>query len=134
MKVLLDTNVLASARATRGLCADVFREVLVRHERVTCEIVLHELRDVLVRKFGVPKDIAAELEQMIREEAILAMQRADVAAQIKDKDDLPILAAALAAKADVFVTGDKELIKLRTLAGLPILSPRGFWETLAGRR
>jgi putative PIN family toxin of toxin-antitoxin system len=133
MKVFLDTNVLASALATRGLCADVFREVLARHELVTCEIVLRELRDVLVRKFGVPKEIAAELEQMIREVAILAMHRADVAAQIKDKDDLPILAAALAAEADVFVTGDKELTKLRTLAGTPILSPRAFWERLVAR-
>ena len=31
MKVFLDTNVLASAAATRGLCADVLREVFASH-------------------------------------------------------------------------------------------------------
>jgi hypothetical protein len=36
MKVMLDTNVLASAVATRGLCADVLRAVLAEHELVIC--------------------------------------------------------------------------------------------------
>ncbi len=32
MRVFLDTNVLVSAVATRGLCADVLREVLLSHQ------------------------------------------------------------------------------------------------------
>jgi predicted nucleic acid-binding protein len=116
------------------LCADVFREVLVRHELVAGEIVLHEIQEVLTGKFGVPRDVAADVEQMLRQEAIRATGHATIKVRIKDHDDVPILAAALAAKADVFVTGDKELVDLPELAGMPILSPRAFWETLAGRR
>jgi putative PIN family toxin of toxin-antitoxin system len=134
MRVFLDTNVLASAVATRGLCADVFREVLGRHELVTCEVVLRELRDVLVNKFGVSKDMAGDVQEIVREDAILAASGAVVEAQIKDKGDLPILSAALAARADVFVTGDKELVRLRELEGMPILSPRAFWEKVATRK
>jgi len=32
VKVFLDTNVLVSALATRGLCADLLRKVLTEHE------------------------------------------------------------------------------------------------------
>ena len=34
MRVFLDTNVLVSAMATRGLCADVLREILTSHRLV----------------------------------------------------------------------------------------------------
>ena len=50
----LDTNVLASAAATRGLCADVLREVLTSHELVTSAQVLNEFERVLRTKFGIP--------------------------------------------------------------------------------
>ena len=43
MKVCLDTNVLVAAFATRGLCADVLRTVLVDHELVMGEVLLEEL-------------------------------------------------------------------------------------------
>ena len=133
MKVFLDTNVLASALATRGLCADVFREVLFRHRLVTCETVLKELNDVLDNKFGVPKNLIDEIVKAVQEEAILSKPGLALEARIKDKDDLPILSAALAAKVDVFVTGDKELIRLQAIEGMPILSPRAFWERLLVR-
>ena len=47
MRVFLDTNVLVSAFATRGLCADVLRLILAEHTLVTGEVVLRELRRAL---------------------------------------------------------------------------------------
>ena len=52
--------------------------------------------------------------------------------KINDPDDIPILACAIAAKADAFVTGDKELLVLGEVAGVPIIDPRGFWNMLKG--
>jgi len=49
---------------------------------------------------------------------------------MQDKDDLPILGAAIAAGAEVLVTGDKELLDLGHIEDLEILSPRQFWEKL----
>ncbi len=40
MKVFLDTNVLASAAVTRGLCSDVLREVFASHDLFISEQVL----------------------------------------------------------------------------------------------
>jgi predicted nucleic acid-binding protein len=47
LRGFLDTNVLVSAFATRGLCADVLRHVLTEHELLTGEVVLAELRRAL---------------------------------------------------------------------------------------
>ncbi|MCC9004437.1 MAG: putative toxin-antitoxin system toxin component, PIN family [Candidatus Competibacter sp.] len=41
----------------------------------------------------------------------------------RDADDDAVLACALAAKADVIVTGDKDLIVLHPWNGIQILSP-----------
>jgi predicted nucleic acid-binding protein len=52
----------------------------------------------------------------------------------RDKDDQWVLASALAAKADVFVTGDKDLLDVaHEVSGLTITDPRGFWN-LAKKR
>jgi len=60
MKVFLDTNVLVSAVATRGLCADALREVLVSHQLVISSPLLNELTNILHSKFGIPFDVITE--------------------------------------------------------------------------
>ena len=45
-----------------------------------------------------------------------------------DADDLPVLGTAVAAQADCLITGDKKLLALGDYQGIPILSPREFYE------
>jgi putative PIN family toxin of toxin-antitoxin system len=130
MKVFLDTNVLASAVATRGLCADVLREVLSSHELIISKPLLKELRQVLQRKFGVPASLISEFINMLQQDTVLADSSDFPDVKIKDNDDLIILAAALTGNADLFVTGDKELLALGKIGNLEIVSPRSFWEKL----
>ena len=45
-----------------------------------------------------------------------------------------ILASALAAKADVFVTGDKDLLdEANEVSGISFADPRGFWNLVKKR-
>ncbi|MGH7845830.1 MAG: putative toxin-antitoxin system toxin component, PIN family [Candidatus Binatia bacterium] len=141
MRVFLDTNVLASAAATRGLCADVLREVLASHELLTSAQVLSELRRVLRTKFVVDRDLIDDFIWLMRQDTVLARPGQLPGVKIQDQDDLPILSAAISAEADVFVTGDKEILYIGRIDKLVILSPRQFWEKLkaqpqhrAGRR
>jgi len=60
MKIFLDTNVLISAVATRGLCADVFREVILSHQLVISRSLLSEIKRVLTYKLGVPDEFVTE--------------------------------------------------------------------------
>ena len=57
MRVFLDTNVLVSAVATRGLCADVLREILVSHQLVVSNPLIFELKNILHIKIGPPQEI-----------------------------------------------------------------------------
>jgi len=130
VRVFLDTNVLASAAATRGLCADVLREVLTSHELLTSAQVLSELERVLRTKFGVAQELIDDFISLMRQDTVLADPGQLPTVQIQDQDDLPILSAAISAGAAVFVTGDKELQDIGQIKNLAILSPRQFWEKL----
>ncbi len=130
MKVFLDTNVLASAFATRGLCSDVLREVFASHDLYTSNEVLDELRGVLKNKFGFPDNLIKKIFLLLQREANIAHSQEQVEIHIKDNTDIPIINAAIAADIHVFVTGDKELQDLARIGNLKIISPRKFWELL----
>lgn len=131
MRVFLDTNVLVAAIATRGLCTEILESILQTHELLICDPVFSELERVLTAKLRVPSSTAGEFLELLREEGHLVQGQKRPSIRIKDADDIPILSSALAGNADVFVTGDKALLDLGEVAGLPILSPRELWTRLA---
>lgn len=130
MRIFLDTNVLASALTTRGLCADLLQSVLAEHELIIGVPVLKELDDILPRKFQLPAEIVKEFLELLKREGTLVTHAVSVQLNLRDADDERILANALAGCADVFVTGDRELLALKKVKGVPIVSPRGMWTIL----
>ena len=134
MKVFLDTNVLASAAATRGLCADVLREVFASHELFISDQVLIELRRVLRLKFGVSQALIDDFIELLEQDSTPAQPGQLPRIQLKDSDDLTILGAAISAGVEVLVTGDQELLDLKRISNLEVLSPRQFWEKLKARQ
>ena len=134
MKVFLDTNVIASAAATRGLCSDVLREVFASHELFISEQVLNELGRVLKLKFGVSQNLIDDFIWLLQQDSALAQPSQLPSIELLDKEDLTILGAAIAAGAEVLVTGDKELLDLGRVENLEILSPRQFWEKLKAQQ
>jgi len=138
LKVFLDTNVLASGIATRGLCSELLESVIHDHELLTCRPVLQELERVLTKKLRLPEAVVTGFLGLLKAEGTVVESRKNPSIPIKDTDDIPILACAIAGKADVFVTGDKELLELRKIEDLAVVSPRELWNQLAdlgsGRR
>jgi putative PIN family toxin of toxin-antitoxin system len=134
MRVFLDANVLVSAFATRGLCADVAREVLLRHRLILSARLLAELRKALRVKIGAPQTFIAEITSMLQQDADIASSTPLSDTHLRDKADIIILSGAVNGAADIFVTGDKELLELGHIGGMPIVSPRHFWEQLTIRK
>lgn len=128
MRVYLDTNVVVSAVATRGLCADVLEAILAEHELVVGEAMLGELRRVLNQKVGLPAETVDETEAFLRRQATV-VSGAAVPIKGVDPADAAIVAEAAAGGVDVLVTGDQGLLKA---ADLPVktASPRELWERL----
>jgi len=134
MRVFLDTNVLVSAVATRGLCADVLREVLLSHQILVSVELLKELEKVLREEIELPQPLVSECVEFMQQDARFSESSPLQKVPVKDKTDIPILSAALNGKADLFVTGDRKLIELERLGNMEIVSPRGFWEKLRSTR
>jgi putative PIN family toxin of toxin-antitoxin system len=130
MKVFLDTNVLVSAMATRGLCADVVREVLTSHQLVVSAPLLNELRRVLRQKLRIPADLIDDVIEILQQDAHFASPSRLLDIEVRDKDDLMILSSALDGNADLLVTGDKELLDLAKVGDVEIVSPREFWKRI----
>lgn len=128
MRVFLDTNVIVAATATRGLCADVMRDVLARHDLVISEDLLREVKAVLENKIGVPAEIVSTLLSLLRDGANLAAPSKSPAIPGASDADRALLSAALQGQAEAFVTGDAELVDLRTIGTMAVVSPRVFWE------
>lgn len=131
MKVFLDTNVLASAVATRGLCADIFREIIASHQLILSETVIEELQRVLNDKFRLPEEIINEYIWLLRQDTRIVEEDTIPHLDFEDRSDVPILGAALKAEADVFITGDKAIQLLSKIGDTTIHSPRSFWEALS---
>ena len=134
MKVFLDTNVLVSGFATRGLCADVIRFALAEHELIVGQVVLDELKRVLKQKIHLPDEQIQEILTFLESQTVQPKPTSPSPTPVRDEDDQWVLASALAAKADVLVTGDKDLLDVADeVAGLTITDPRGFWNLVRKR-
>ncbi len=129
MKLVVDTNVLVSAflwQGTPGRLIELAGES--ECQLFTSKILLDELSEVLQRK-KLAKPVAATgltAEQMIRHYRRIAtlVTARKLAQQVaRDVDDDAVLACALAARADLIVSGDADLLVLKMFRGIKIVPP-----------
>jgi putative PIN family toxin of toxin-antitoxin system len=129
VRVFLDTNVVVSAVATRGLCADLLTAILAEHEVVLGETVLSEVRTVLSRKMHVPRETILELDALLRNQTTVVRAAAEGRIKGLDTADATVVGEAVAGRADVLVSGDSDLLGLVS-PPITIVSPRGLWDLL----
>jgi putative PIN family toxin of toxin-antitoxin system len=133
VKVFLDTNVLVSAFASRGICAEIFELVLLEHDLLTGENVLRELGKALRQKIRLPAAVVSEVVEGVEGEAPAVIKDSAPLRAPVDDDDVRVLGEATDGGADLFVTGDAALLKLGRVDRLQIVAPRQFWELLHKR-
>ena len=129
MKIVLDTNVLIAALIARGVCHDLLEHCVLRHTLLTSDFILHETHEKLIEKFGYAADLANEAVSLLRSRMELVAPAMSERQVCRDPDDDNILAAALSGKCDCIITGDKDLLVLKSYEGIDILSPRDFIES-----
>ena len=129
MKIFADTNVLVSAFTARGLCSDLLEIILADHQLMTGEFILQELQRVLTDKLRVPERKISDVLQFLRNQHVEPLPDTPSEVKVRDKDDRWVLESALQAKADILVTGDKDLLAIsEQVPQLRIITPRKFWE------
>ena len=132
MIVLLDTNVLVSGiLKPHSKAAVVVRLAAEGVIQLAYDVrLISEYREVLRRpKFGFPADAMDSLLDELEEEGLL-VTGAPLKLRLPDPYDEPFLEVALAAKAEVLVTGNKRHFPKKASGGVRILSPTEFLELL----
>lgn len=118
----------------RGLCRDLLNRVIIEQSPVLGAPVRDELRRVILTKFRVPEVLWRELDARLAEFEQVPATTTVPAVAISDASDIPIVACAVAALVDVFVTGDQVLLDIGNVDGMPIKSPRALWLMLGERK
>lgn len=133
MKVFIDTNVWLSGILGRGVCADLLAALIrARAELLICAEVRAEFTRVARTKFRANEGQIALAEEFFARACQEVAGAADPVPGVPDEADTTILAAALAAHADWFVTGAKPLQDLGSIGAMQILSPRTAFLRLRG--
>lgn len=128
MRVFLDTNVIASATATRGLCSDVLRSVIEFHEFVVSDVLFDEIKRILHEKFNASDALIADILWLLQQDTIFTESEPLAELHLKDSADIAMVSSAINGRAELMVTGDKEILALKKIGDLEIVSPRQFWE------
>ncbi|MEK7815533.1 MAG: putative toxin-antitoxin system toxin component, PIN family [Pseudomonadota bacterium] len=128
MRLVLDTNVLVSAFLWEGT-PDKLIELAGEWEirLFTSPALLSELDEVLHRKkFAKPVQAtgftAAEMVKQYRHLAYRVTARQFTRQISRDADDDAVLACALAARVELIVSGDRDLLTLKSFRNIPIVT------------
>ncbi len=132
MKIILDTNVIIAAFATRGLCSAVFELCLDRFEVVLNEAILKETFIHLNGKIKLPLAQCDAIVSYLRANCYDSKIDDPDASVCRDKNDLHVRLAQHSSAAYV-ITGDKDLLKLIQYKSTKIVTPREFWGVTKGK-
>ena len=136
VRVVLDTNILISALITRNTPPDKLYQAWLRGE---IELVISDAQvagiyDVLsrprLRRF-LDADEADAIAENIATRALVITELPVVNVSPDPKDN-PVLASAIAGKAELIVSGDKKhMLDLGEVEGIPVVTARKALELMS---
>jgi len=126
--VFLDTNVLVAAFVTRGLCRDLLAQIILKHELLLGAHVVAEAKRVLPEKLGLAQPFVARRLAILAEYYVECPTVEGIDVEVRDPKDVEIVRCAIACRADVLVSGDRDL--LEAVLPIRVLSPRELWQIL----
>jgi len=126
VRVLIDSSVLVAAHISRaGVCAELLEDVLMDHELVMSQFIIDELARKLRDKFKFTEDEIAEVRSHLLADCEIVSPVDVPSTACRDPNNLPVLGTAVAGRADILITVDKDLLEY---SGISIIRPGQFWR------
>ena len=133
MNIVFDTNIfLAATNKSGSFCRSLFYEI-IRHPNkydlyISAAILfeLNENANELIKKGFVNKTEFQALAKMIYRKSHLTIIKDRLTVVKADPDDDKILECAAACHADLIITMDQHLLKLKTFRSTGIIHPKTF--------
>lgn len=137
MRLVLDVNILASAAAVAGSLPDQIVALIAsgEHDLVASAAMVEKLEEVLERPYFSARAPRAQREyvvSLVRRSSVLVTPDPSITGIAADEEDDRVLGTAVAAGADLVVTGDKGMLALRAVQGIPIVTARQFLDIVEG--
>jgi uncharacterized protein len=135
-RMVLDSNVIISGFLFGGPPARLLEHALAGSVKCFTSLpILDEVREVLQRaKFGLSPDQALSLIEELHDLCTVVTPNERVRAVTADADDNAVLECALAANADLVVSGDSHLLDLQEWRRIRIVSPAAALREIGDQR
>lgn len=133
LRAVLETNVFisiftsSSERPMAQIWADAVRQ---RYTLMISPAIIREVAGTLRDKFVWPEPEIVRLIKVLARVGELVTPQITLDVIEADPDDNRILECAVAGQANVIVSGDRDLRRLRVYDGIPIVVPRDFMRML----
>jgi uncharacterized protein len=129
--LVFDSGVWISAFEFGGLPLTALRTAFINHKIAACDAILFEIRKALRRKFGWSSErLEGALADYFDDLILVALSR-NLRRVCRDPNDDMIIECAIAADADLIVSGDKDLLVLKQYDEIRILTPRAFLDEVS---
>ena len=134
MKVVLDSNIFVSSFFWKGNPRKVFDRVTNgQDELFMTDEILEEITTVMSRKkFDLSVKEVEDYVNIIEGYSVKVICRNELEHISRDKDDNKILQCGQKGNVDFIITGDDDLLVLKTYGKIKIVSPKEYLEILEG--
>lgn len=125
--VIIDNNVLVSAFIGSKNCSEIYK--LLKQDKfllIISDSLLNELAKVLERSYvGLSKDEIKEVIEhiLVKSQKVFPVEKIYLC---RDPKDNIVLECATVTKVDFIVTGDKDLLEIKSFNNISIITPRKF--------
>lgn len=126
MRIVLDTNILIAASLKGGLAGDILDMAVTTFllTLLSSEEIIREFQDKLLNKFNWNEDKINSFIKELRQIVEIVETTEKVSVISRDPEDNKILECAISGQADLIVTSDQDLIKLKKYKGIGIIHPK----------
>ena len=128
MRIVVDTNIFISAAFKQGSLPNIALYQAAQHCTLLKSIVTEaQLFEVLARPYVAPlirPETREWLTQLMRSAELVTIT--ERIAACRDPTDDKFLELAVNGRADIILTGDKDLLVLNPFRGIPIVAPATF--------
>jgi putative PIN family toxin of toxin-antitoxin system len=133
LKAVFDSNIFVSALAIPGGQAERAIELVIDARVNLCisKEIIHEVLGVLAHKFAKDPEELSRTALFLSDLAEIVVPRKKLKV-FDDEPDNRILECAVTGRAEVIVTGDQAMLKLRQYRGIRLLALRQFLSEVAG--
>lgn len=129
MRVVFDTNIFISALVIPGSQAEkaIIRILGDKDVLLLSKPIIDEVLSVMSAKFSRDREAISRVAVYLSElgQNIATKKKISI---LKDEPDNRILECAVSGKADVVVTGDKEMLSMKEYLGIKIIKLKQYLE------